>query len=79
VAAGEVFADDDLWSNHGRRIGQIAENCRSAMCGDSAVRARCLKPIRLGGVVRWRLGEVKKWIAAGCPPVQARENEQRRT
>ncbi|MFZ1932688.1 MAG: helix-turn-helix domain-containing protein [Thermoguttaceae bacterium] len=23
-------------------------------------------PVRLGGAVRWRLDEVKKWIADGC-------------
>lgn len=25
------------------------------------------KPIRLGGSVRWRLGDVEQWILAGCP------------
>jgi predicted DNA-binding transcriptional regulator AlpA len=24
------------------------------------------EPLRLGGAVRWRLDEVKKWIDAGC-------------
>ena len=24
------------------------------------------EPMRLGGAVRWRLDEVKKWIADGC-------------
>ena len=24
------------------------------------------EPVRLGGVVRWRLDEVKNWIAGGC-------------
>ncbi len=24
------------------------------------------EPVRLGGAVRWRLDEVKKWIAGGC-------------
>jgi prophage regulatory protein len=25
------------------------------------------RPIRIGGVVRWRRDEVAAWIAAGCP------------
>ena len=24
------------------------------------------EPVRLGGAVRWRLDEVRKWIAGGC-------------
>ena len=36
------------------------------------------EPVRFGGTVRWRLEEVRKWIAEGCPIVRARENEGRR-
>ncbi len=25
------------------------------------------EPIRLGGSVRWRLRDVERWIASGCP------------
>jgi prophage regulatory protein len=25
------------------------------------------EPVRLGSAVRWRLDQVKKWIADGCP------------
>jgi excisionase family DNA binding protein len=28
-----------------------------------------IKPIRIGGSVRWRLTEVEEWVAAGCPEV----------
>ena len=28
------------------------------------------QPVRLGGTVRWRLDEVRKWIAEGCPSLQ---------
>jgi predicted DNA-binding transcriptional regulator AlpA len=24
-------------------------------------------PIRVGGIVRWRMAEVENWIAEGCP------------
>ncbi len=27
------------------------------------------QPVRLGRSVRWRLGEVEKWIERGCPTV----------
>jgi excisionase family DNA binding protein len=36
------------------------------------------QPVQFGGSVRWRLEEVQKWIAEGCPFSQARENEGRR-
>jgi predicted DNA-binding transcriptional regulator AlpA len=35
-------------------------------------------PVRFGGTVRWRLDEIKNWIAEGCPPLQARENGKQR-
>lgn len=25
------------------------------------------EPLRIGGAVRWRLDDIKIWIAAGCP------------
>jgi predicted DNA-binding transcriptional regulator AlpA len=28
---------------------------------------RVPKPIRVGGIVRWRMAEVENWIAEGCP------------
>jgi prophage regulatory protein len=31
---------------------------------------RLPEPIRIGGSVRWRLDQVRQWIAAGCPPQQ---------
>ena len=36
------------------------------------------QPVRFGGTVRWRLEEIRKWIAEGCPLPRARENEGRR-
>jgi excisionase family DNA binding protein len=35
-------------------------------------------PVRLGGNVRWRRDEIKKWIAEGCLPPPARDNGLRR-
>jgi predicted DNA-binding transcriptional regulator AlpA len=34
-------------------------------------------PIRLGGSVRWRLAELRDWVAAGCPPRREWEARQR--
>lgn len=28
---------------------------------------RLPKPVRVGGIVRWRLEDVRNWIANGCP------------
>jgi excisionase family DNA binding protein len=30
--------------------------------------------VRLGGAVRWRVDEIKNWIARGCPFTNSREN-----
>ncbi len=27
-------------------------------------------PIRVGGSLRWRLADVRQWIAAGCPAIR---------
>lgn len=29
---------------------------------------KLLEPIKIGGNTRWRLDEVRQWIADGCPP-----------
>ncbi len=31
-------------------------------------------PLRIGGSLRWRLADVRKWIADGCPMVAQQEN-----
>ncbi|MGD9646360.1 MAG: helix-turn-helix transcriptional regulator [Pirellulales bacterium] len=36
------------------------------------------EPIRLGGAVRWRLEDIQKWIADGCPAPRGRDNVPRR-
>ena len=36
------------------------------------------QPVRFGGTVRWRIEEIRKWIAEGCPLPGARENEGRK-
>jgi predicted DNA-binding transcriptional regulator AlpA len=31
-------------------------------------------PMRVGGIVRWRLDEIQKWITEGCPARPTRES-----
>ena len=31
---------------------------------------RMPRPLKLGGLVRWRRAEVLEWISDGCPPVR---------
>jgi excisionase family DNA binding protein len=31
------------------------------------------QPIRIGGAVRWKLYEIRRWIEQGCPVVHDRE------
>ena len=35
-------------------------------------------PVRLGGTVRWRVDEIKNWIAEGCPPQREGNNGRSR-
>lgn len=34
---------------------------------------RMPKPLRLGGLVKWRRVDLQRWLAAGCPPVDELE------
>lgn len=36
------------------------------------------EPLRIGGAVRWRLDDVKNWIAAGCPVPKASSTQKGR-
>ena len=31
-------------------------------------------PVRIGGATRWRAGEIRAWVAAGCPPREKWKN-----
>jgi len=31
---------------------------------------RLPSPMRVGGIVRWRLEDVQNWISAGCPEIK---------
>lgn len=48
------------------------------MCGVSAATWHRLRavgrvpaPVRLGGAVLWRVGELREWVVAGCPDRRA--------
>jgi len=32
------------------------------------------RPVKIGGCVRWRLAEIRAWIAAGCPHAEKKRN-----
>ena len=36
------------------------------------------EPVRFAGTVRWRLDQIKNWIANGCPGAEAREKDGRK-
>ena len=66
-------------------IERLAVNAREAarICGLSTAMwwkldrsGRCPRPIRVGRLKRWRVEELRAWLAMGCPPrskTQARE------
>ena len=33
-------------------------------------------PLRIGGSLRWRLADVRQWIANGCPIVASQEGDK---
>jgi predicted DNA-binding transcriptional regulator AlpA len=35
---------------------------------------KLVEPVRIGGSVRWRLQEVERWVAEGCPASISCEN-----
>lgn len=40
------------------------------------------RPVQVGGSVRWRAEEIRRWIDAGCPPLrewEAAENGDRKS
>jgi predicted DNA-binding transcriptional regulator AlpA len=37
-----------------------------------------LKPVRIGGSVRWRLEEVERWVSEGCPELAGGDNSTER-
>lgn len=37
---------------------------------------RCPAPVRVGRLCKWRVDELRKWIAQGCPPVNRAYAEQ---
>lgn len=50
-------------------IGQVAKmvavSCRTI--SRLADAGKLPPPLRIGGSLRWRLADVRQWIAAGCP------------
>ena len=51
----------------GQLAGLLQVSTRTLWRMSSA--GRLPKPIRVGGIVRWRLEEVERWIEAGCPKI----------
>ena len=50
-----------------KRLGDmLGISERSVRRLDSA--GKLPRPVKIGGSVRWRLGEVEAWLDAGCPP-----------
>jgi excisionase family DNA binding protein len=67
MSAGSVF-EESLLITAEQLAGMMQVSTRTLWRLLSA--GKLIKPIRLGGNVRWRLDEVKTWISAGCPPLE---------
>jgi prophage regulatory protein len=48
-----------------RLAKMLCVGLRTVRTWDSA--GRLPSPIRIGGAVRWRVSEIRRWLAAGCP------------
>lgn len=65
---GEPAVTEGSLVTAGQLAGILQVSKRTLWRMQSAGRLPCA--IRIGGIVRWRLAEIEKWISAGCP-VQA--------
>lgn len=36
------------------------------------------RPVRVGGSIRWRKGEIRRWVEAGCPSLKEWDARQQR-
>ena len=72
MATGELLPDFDLTMI---TVSDLARLLKMSKRNVWRLRSAGLlpMPVRLGASVRWRLVEIQKWIAAGCPPIRARK------
>ena len=50
-----------------QQLTQLLGRSRASIARDVAA-GRVPDPVRIGNSTRWRLGEIRAWVAAGCPP-----------
>lgn len=53
-----------------RDVAALLGGCSTRHVYRMADAGRMPRPIKLGGLVRWRRAELMDWLAAGCPPVR---------
>ena len=59
----------------GRRLGDVKTVAAKLSCSCRHIyrladAARMPRPVRLGTLVRWDLGELDRWILEGCPSMR---------
>ncbi len=61
-------------------VGQLAKPIQKSVRSVWRMRSagQVPKPVKLGGGVRWRVQDVERWIAEGCPAETGRKNDRRR-
>lgn len=77
MIGAEASAETEPWLITAAEFAHLLRISPRSLSRKSSAR-ELPEPVRFGGTVRWRLEDVKNWIAAGCPPLQARENGRRR-
>jgi predicted DNA-binding transcriptional regulator AlpA len=61
-------------------VGQLAKLIQKSVRSVWRMRSAGLvpRPVKLGGGVRWRVEDIERWIAEGCPALAERKNDRRR-
>ncbi len=55
-----------------RRVASLL-NCSPRTVYRLSDGGRMPRPVKLGGLVRWRRDEIASWICAGCPAIRSRK------
>jgi predicted DNA-binding transcriptional regulator AlpA len=76
VEMGKEEAGDDVLLTDIKRLARMLGRSDRALWRDHSA-GRLPRPVALGGMTKWRVAEIREWVAAGCPDRAAWEASQK--